>query len=63
MRNKNLTLFLVALTFSACSGYESQLREHFKSPKLGNRQNLNIHSTPHVPLKQDSILDQYLLNG
>jgi len=63
MRNKNLTLFLVALTFSAYSGYESQLREHFKSPKLGNRPNLNIHSTPHDPLKQDSILDQYLLNG
>lgn len=63
MRMKTLTLFLVAVIFSTCTGYESQLCEYFKSPKLGNRPNLNIHSTPHDPLKQDSILDQYLLNG
>ncbi len=63
MNYRTLILFLAAISFSACNQYESQLREHFKSPESGNRPNLNIHSTPHETVKQDSILDQYLLNG
>jgi hypothetical protein len=63
MKNITLILFLFVMSFSACNEYESQLREHFKSPESGNRPSLNIHSTPYEKLKQDSILDQFLLNG
>lgn len=47
------------MIFSARTGDESQLRQHFKSPKLMNRPNLNIHDTPHEPELQDCLMDYF----
>ncbi len=60
---KNLSLFLLSMLLFAPGGKDNQLRMRFKQPLNENRPNLNTHSHPQNPAKQDSILDNYLLNG
>ena len=63
MKNKILKVICIALLLLNCFQSKAQLQKSFKSPQAENRPNLNIHSFPNDPAKQDSILNQYLLNG
>jgi hypothetical protein len=58
-----LSILLLFLITVAPNSKENQLRTRFKQPLAENRPNLNTHDAPNDPVKQDSILDQYLLNG
>lgn len=59
----SLNNICIGVLLLICIEGRAQLQKSFKSPAAENRPNLNIHSTPHETVKQDSILDQYLLNG
>ena len=60
---KSSFIICVSLLLMASIGSKAQLQNSFKTPSAENRPNLNIHNTPKDTGKQDSILNQYLLNG
>jgi len=60
---KSSFIICVSLLLMASIGSKAQLQNSFKTPSAENRPNLNIHNTPKDAGKQDSILNQYLLNG
>ncbi len=60
---KFLSILLLFFIIVAPESKENQLRTRFKQPTNENRPNLNTHSHPENSAKQDSILDNYLLNG
>ena len=60
---KSLRIICISLLLMFCFEGKAQLQKSFETPAAEFRPNLNIHSTPKDPGKQDSILNQYLLNG
>jgi len=63
MIKKSLEIILLVLLVLNCFQSKGQLEKSFSHPLSETRPNLNIHNTPHNAEKQDSILNQYLLNG
>lgn len=63
MNTRYLMSFCSGLFLLYCLESKAQLQNSFITPSAKSRPNLNIHNSPNDPVKQDSILKQYLLNG